>query len=84
MYLSIITQFKMSGAVNVNSQIIHADTQWSSPSAAQGRYAPHSMLFSLQQEFHHDSVVKILCKSNGKVRVLVYKNTGTEITAGNF
>lgn len=73
MDLSIITPFQMSGAVNVNSQITHAGTQWSSPSAAQGRHGPHSlMLFSLKQEFHHNSVVDILYKLNaGKQETLL-------------
>lgn len=83
MYVSIMTQFKMSGAVKVNSQIIHADMQWRSLSAAQGRHGPYSlMLFSLQQDFHHNSVVKIFYKSNAGKREPLF--TRTEITAGNF
>lgn len=76
MYLSIILQFKTSGAVNVNSQIIHADTQWSSPSAAQGRRGSHSlMFFSLKQDFHHNSVFKILYKSNAGKQESLFTRT---------
>lgn len=76
MYLSIIIQFKMSGAVKVNSQIIHADTQWSSPRAAQGRHGPHPLLlFSLKQEFHHNSVVKLLYKSNAGKQESLFTRT---------
>jgi len=55
MYSSIIMQFKMSGAIDVNSQFIHTDTQQSSPSAAWGRHGPYALiLLSFKGEFHHN------------------------------
>jgi len=48
-------QFKMSGAIDVNSQFIHTDTQQSSPSAAWGRHGPYALiLLSFKGEFHHN------------------------------